>query len=171
MSFLSRRGVDDRLRLFRSPTIIAWSFSTTIVSLAVSHFSPHGSQRCSPPSIPSLAGQRDWGLPQADHHVSRIASAYRGCVGGRPNTFQYASQCKGLYQCGTQYRPLRMTRSRALHAATSAGLLSAAITRSTSASMTGSDIPPTFCDPFVAAAREVKNVLNASPGVLENPNH
>src|SRR6516165_4218218 len=104
-----------------------------------------------------------------DHQVSRMASAYRGCAAGRPNTSQYATQCDGLYHIGTQYRPLRITRSRALHAATNAGLLSAAITFSTSASMTGSAMPPTFSDPLMAAAREVKNVLSESPGVPENP--
>src|ERR1700730_6641364 len=109
--------------------------------------------------------------PQAfDHQVSRVASAYRGCASGRPNTFQYASQCEALYQWGTQYRPLRITRSRALHAANKAGRLSAAMTCSTNESMAGSDMTPTFSGALILAAREVKNVLSVSPGVLENPN-
>src|SRR6266700_1038640 len=39
-----------------------------------------------------------------------------------------------------------------------------------SASMTGSEMPARFCEPFIAAACEEKKLRNESPGVPENPN-
>jgi hypothetical protein len=63
-----------------------------------------------------------------------------------------------------------MTRSRALHDEIERGLVSAAITFSTCASITGSVMPPTFGDPFVLATREVKKARSVFPSVPEKPN-
>ena len=78
-----------------------------------------------------------------------------------------------MYQCGIQYLPERMMRSRARQAVTRAGRESAAMMASMSASIAGSAMPARVFEPLSAAACEEKyersaRILDMARAALES---